>query len=144
MSARSHKVACCDANLVVRLVTDPSATSVRELWRAWRDENASIVAPSLFRYEVTNALHRIALHAGMPERVALELLDSALGLPVQSRDVPRQHRRALALSHQFSLPAAYDAHYLALSETLGCRFYTSDAKLFNAVHPSLQWVTLFE
>jgi predicted nucleic acid-binding protein len=45
---------------------------------------------------------------------------------------------------RFSLPAAYDAHYLALAAQLGGEFWTADAKLAGVVQAELPWVRLVE
>jgi hypothetical protein len=39
----------------------------------------------------------------------------------------------MAFTFQFSLPATYDAHYLALAERENCEFWTADTRLFNAI-----------
>jgi predicted nucleic acid-binding protein len=54
------------------------------------------------------------------------------------------HRRALALAERFSLPAAYDVHYLALADWLGGEFWTADRKLARAVGGELPWVRVVE
>jgi hypothetical protein len=41
-----------------------------------------------------------------------------------------------------SLPAAYDAHYLALAERVGAEFWTTDRRLANKVREALPWVHL--
>jgi predicted nucleic acid-binding protein len=50
------------------------------------------------------------------------------------------HQRALDLAERFSLPVAYDTHYLALAEQLGAEFWTADRKLVRAVQSALPWV----
>jgi predicted nucleic acid-binding protein len=50
----------------------------------------------------------------------------------------------LALAERFSLPAAYDAHYLALADWLGGEFWTADRKLVRAVEDELPWVRVVE
>jgi len=52
------------------------------------------------------------------------------------------HRRALQLAEALSLPAAYDAHYLALAERVGAEFWTTDRRLANKVREALPWVHL--
>jgi predicted nucleic acid-binding protein len=54
------------------------------------------------------------------------------------------HRRALTLAERFSLPAAYDAHYLALADWLGGEFWSADRKLVRAVGDELPWVRVVE
>jgi predicted nucleic acid-binding protein len=48
--------------------------------------------------------------------------------------------RAWEMANQYSRPTAYDAHYLALAETLGCELWTADRRLFNALQGTLPWV----
>jgi predicted nucleic acid-binding protein len=50
------------------------------------------------------------------------------------------HERAWQLATEFGRPTAYDTHYLALAEHLGCPFWTADQRLFNAVSDKLEWV----
>jgi predicted nucleic acid-binding protein len=52
------------------------------------------------------------------------------------------HWRAMDLAERFSLPAVYDAHYLALAERLGGEFWTADRRLVEAVQGALPWVRL--
>jgi predicted nucleic acid-binding protein len=49
---------------------------------------------------------------------------------------------ALVIAGRFTLPATYEAHYLALAERFGVEFCTTDRRLFNTVSASLPWVRL--
>lgn len=140
----STDVVCCDANLVVRLFTEPEAANVRAQWAEWLRVDTVLVAPPLLRYEVTNAIHRFGRAGKVPLAQTRLLLREALDVTIELRDVPGMHERALEFARQFDLPAAYDAHYLALSQILGCDFYTSDAKLHRGVERSLPWVRLIK
>ena len=135
---------CIDASLVVRLVADPEDDSVRRVWEQWDAERRQLAAPTLLYYEVTNALHRyqkLGLMSASSVRLALE---AALSLPIHLHGETDLHWRALELAERFSLPAAYDAHYLALAERLGGEFWTADAALARRVQPALAWVHLVE
>ncbi len=46
------------------------------------------------------------------------------------------------LAKKLALPAAYDAHYLALAQDFAAEFYTADKRLFNAVNSIYSWVKL--
>ena len=135
---------CVDANLVIRLVADPADEAVRDLWEQWDAEHRQIAAPTLLYYEVSNALYRYQ-RAGMmsPEAVRLAL-EAAFALPVRLYGDEPLHRRALALAERFALPAAYDAHYLALADWLGGELWTADRKLVRAVGDELPWVRWVE
>lgn len=133
---------CVDAGLVIRLVADPEDEVVRQLWEGWDDERRPLAAPTLLRYEVTSVLYRYG-RAGLMSASSVRLaLQAALALPLRLHGEYDLHEQALDLAERFSLPAAYDAHYLALAERLGAAFWTADERLARAVRPGLRWVRL--
>ncbi len=136
-----HNSVCLDASFLVRLLesTSPDAPAVR-LWRQWRGEGRLLVAPTLLFYEVANALHRYVRHGMVRPQTAQALLDQALQLGIRLYSDPDLHREALALAHELRLPAAYDAHYLALARRLNAEFWTADRRLAQAVAGRFPWV----
>lgn len=133
---------CVDASLIVRLVIDPNDTVVQRRWEAWRLERQRLFAPTLLFHEVTNALYRY-WRAGVIASDSLKYtLSAALAIPIEIVGEPGLHYRALELAALFELPAAYDAHYLALAERLDGEFWTADGKLVRKVQASLPWVKL--
>lgn len=132
---------CVDANLVVRLVLSGTYDSpIVSLWQKWHEDRYSIVAPTLLYYEVSNALRRYVVHGEILPDEALEGLEAALDLDIALYGDRGLHKRALQLAERLLLPAAYDAHYLALAETLGAEFWTADRRLVDAVGAALPWV----
>ena len=143
MSSLSSLWICPDANIIVHLVADVMDQSlVVDLWRAWHEDGRSLAAPTLLHYEVSNALHRHVVHGNMQPEEAEAGLDIALKFDIVLYGDADLHRRALRLSQEFALPAAYDAHYLALAERLGAEFWTLDRRLYNTVKEVLPWVRL--
>ena len=135
---------CVDASLVIRLIADPRDTAVSRLWDQWDEDGRPIAAPTLLFYEVSNALHRYR-RAGMMSDAAVRLaLQAALALPIQLYGEAELHARALDLADRLGLPAAYDAHYLALAEWLGAQYWTADVRLGRAVQGALPWVHVVE
>lgn len=136
-------IVCVDANFIVYLVSsDPPETRFRELWSQWQETEYQIVAPTLIYYEVSNALHRLTVAQQLlPER-ASQFLEDALNLNIVLYGDAQLHQRALTLARQLSLPATYDAHYLALAERLEAEFWTADRRLVNLVQAALPWVHL--
>ena len=136
----SSSTLCVDASLVVRFVTNAPDPPIQAQWRVWRELGQEFVAPNLLRYEVVNTLHRLARAGEIPAHGAQVALESAFRLPIQFHHDLDLHRQALAVAGRFSLPAAYDAHYLALAEREGIEFWTADRRLANSVGPQLSWV----
>ena len=140
----SNSWICVDASLVVRLVADPQDETVQQLVEQWHSSGRQLVAPTLLHYEVTNALHRYQQH-GLMSGLAVQLAQkAALSLPLQLVGNPDLHQQALILASQFELPATYDAHYLALAETLGAEFWTADRRLVRKVKDAFPWVHLLQ
>jgi len=132
---------CLDASFLVRLLlSEKTAPQTDVLWEAWHREGRRLVAPTLLYYEVTNALRRYAAIGWLSSADVEALLDIALRLDIELVGDSALHRRALQLAEILSLPAAYDAHYLALAERLGAEFWTADIHLVEAVQNSLPWV----
>ena len=133
---------CIDANLVIRLVADPKDETVRRLWEQWDAERRQLVAPTLLYYEVANVLYRYQKLGLMSASSVHLALKAALSLPLRLHRDASLHQRALDLADRFSLPAAYDAYYLALAEWLGGEFWTADRRLVQAVQAESPWVHL--
>ena len=88
--------------------------------------------PSLWRYEITNAMYR-SLAAGQIHVDDLERsLNTAFALPLVYHDEREMHVRAAALALELGQPATYDAHYLTLVEQLHLPMLTADRRLHAA------------
>jgi predicted nucleic acid-binding protein len=70
-------------------------------------------------------------------RRALQL---ALAFGIEYLEPVDFYLRAFELADRLERPVAYDTHYLALAEHLGCEFWTADERLVNAVQGALPWV----
>ena len=82
----------------------------------------------------------LSLVVASQQPAALDMEVEALATVHQLMRPAGLHQRAWELTRHFDLPAAYDAHYLALAEMVGCPFWTADERLFNVVCGSLDWV----
>ncbi|NER02438.1 MAG: type II toxin-antitoxin system VapC family toxin [Okeania sp. SIO3C4] len=69
-------------------------------------------------------------------------MEYILNLEIILRGNASLHRRALNLAQNLTLPAAYDAYYLALTEQLSANFYTADSRLFSTVKTYFSWIHL--
>ena len=95
-----------------------------------------------------------SLEARVLLRVALEQRDPIIAPPLLASEVAnvicqrvRQGQldlgEALVLADQYSLPAIYDAQYVALAEMLGTTLWTADQRLLRALGnrlPFVRWI----
>ena len=112
------------------------------LWDEWQNTGELIIAPPIFRPEVTNALHQLARRGHIRRSDAAEMLDSLISL-VESREPHELYGRALILADELGLSATYDALYLALAESEGCEVWTADRRLVRSVgarFPLARWI----
>lgn len=135
---------CVDASFTINLINSKSMdSSFMKLWENWQQNSATIIAPTLFYYEITNALHRMNQANLLTIEETEKALQDALNLGIVlygSSQFPQLHQMALTLAKTLKLSAAYDSHYLALSKLLNAEFYTADKRLYNSVKSSLNWV----
>ncbi len=139
---KSVSAVCVDAGLVVRRVVTPEDAAIQAIWNQWDADGRTFIAPLLQRYEITNAIHRYQRAGTLTAFTAQRALRTALALPIRLYHERALSIEALAIAGRFALPAAYDAHYLALSERFGVEFWTTDQRLFSTVSASLPWVRL--
>ena len=136
-----------DASLAFKwLVSEENSDKARAISRSWANEGIQATAPYLMPVEVTNALHRRVALGELTVEDAIRLLEHLLASGIELRDDPALHVKALQLASQLRQRAVYDAHYLALAETLGCDFWTADEGFYRAavsVAPNVRWIGEF-
>ncbi len=135
MSTLSSDFLVIDANIGWRLfVPHPDQASLEQQLSMQRVAGVRLVAPTLWRYEVTSiltkALHFKQLTAGEAE-AALNL-SSRFDIDLLPPDADLA-AAALAWTIRLRRAAAYDSFYLALAQQLACELWTVDQKLFKAV-----------
>lgn len=132
---------CVDINIALKLLLPEVASAkAQALWAHWLETGMEVVAPPLFLVEGTSVLCT-QVHRGLITPDESQLLLRALqAQQVQLFSPQDLHEHALSLALRFGQPQAYDAHYLALAETLQCEFWTADARLYRRVGDTLPWV----
>ena len=128
-----HSYVVVDASLVVKwLVTEELSDEALALLASWNAESVRMAAPSLIRFEVANVLHRKIARGDIGAISAIEHMTRLLTLPIELRDMPEIHARAIELAGELRHGAAYDAHYLALAEFLECDMWTADGRFYRS------------
>ncbi len=94
-------------------------------------------APDLLLYEASNAVWQAERRKRISEAQADEILQTASALQIELLHL--EWGEMLTLARDFGR-SAYDAAYLTLAERSSEAFVTGDKRLYNAVHPRLDWV----
>ncbi len=132
---------CIDSGLLLKLVlNEPDSHLADSLWRSWLTAGSQLVAPPLLPIEVTAVLRKHVHRGLLTSELGWRALQNALAFDVVIMTFPDLHERAWQLAAQLNRPTAYDTHYLALAQILGCEFWTADERLKNAAQLSLPWV----
>ncbi len=140
---------CVDASVAVKWIfPEDYSTEAAALLQDAAERGERIIAPHLLPVETTNTIRRRMLRDALSLAQAQTLLEVFLRIPVTlAPTAPASraglHQHALALADRFSLPAVYDAYYLALADLRGCPFWTDDRKLLRAVGghaPNVRWI----
>lgn len=130
-----------DASIGIKWAVDePYSPEARLLLGEWQTARRQMIAPTLFFFEITNALSKRVRSRQLTLTDASERLQYLLEVGPIILGSDAIHRRALELAARFGLTAAYDAHYLALAESHQCEFWTADERLWNSVKRDLDWV----
>lgn len=130
-----------DASVAAKwILPEPHTDRAEALYNDTLQAGEPIAAPSLLLFEITNVLRQRMVRTGLTLRRAQPLMTQFLSLSLTLTNPSGLHQRALALADAHKLPAAYDAHYLALAERLNCDFWTDDQRLIHSAGATLSFV----
>ena len=102
-----------------------------------------LLSPTLFAYEVANAVYIAVSRERIPEMDGMDAIKDllALGIKLISFDEALVEKAfKLSRNHNRSV---YDCSYLALADEKRCLLYTADQRLFNALKNNvgfIKWV----
>ncbi|PKQ20127.1 MAG: hypothetical protein CVT66_06590 [Actinobacteria bacterium HGW-Actinobacteria-6] len=112
---------------------EPGLDEALALLRAHRDGEIALLAPSIMRVEVTNALRYSGCSAEALRGVIEDLTRFHIDF-VEPDDGILSHAAELALEHGLSV---YDALFLAVAIERGCVLISADRKAFGRIAASV-------
>ena len=98
-----------------------------------------LLTPTLFNYEIANALRVAVTRQRLSEQEAAAALADFAQYTIVRYDFMSIASLTFRLSGQYQR-SAYDSAYVALAQAQSVWFFTGDKRLFNAVGHVLSWV----
>ena len=130
-----------DASLAVKwLVEEEDSDTAHVALQSWVVQGITRIAPYLMPFEVANTLHRRVLRGELSLDDSTYMITRLLESGLELHQSPGLHARALQLASRLNQGAAYDSHYLALAESLGCELWTADERFYRATSPGFDIV----
>ncbi|MEW5871172.1 MAG: type II toxin-antitoxin system VapC family toxin [Chloroflexota bacterium] len=132
-----------DANLVIAVVLPlPYSEHAWRMMSTWKQARETLYAPVLWEYEAANTLRKASVAGLLSTAEATNALQRMLALNIQSvQPTLDLHQDALKWAERLGQSRAYDAHYIALAQSLGAAFWTGDKRLANSMqHLGANWV----
>ena len=132
-----------DTSLAIKWVVPEEHTEdALTILNLWKELEETLIAPPLFRSEVTNALHQQVRQRQLTRSEASDALGSLLSR-IAISEPAGLYARALTLAGELFLGSTYDAMYLALAESEGCEMWTADERFIRSAQPQfpqIRWL----
>ena len=124
--------AVLDSNLaVLAVIVSERTPAVRWMVDGLIHDGRQLIAPRLWRYEVTSAINKYRADKLLDQSSAAMALSRVLAMVEVVNEDVALCQAALIWAERLGQRAAYDGFYLALAERLGVELYTADERLAN-------------
>lgn len=119
-----------DSNVAVALMLDAERGPVIEdRLRAWEDADEDLHAPTLFRFEVANALTRNVVAGKIDSSDAKVAWQRIVAMEISLHGLT-DGPTVIAIARRLKRESAYDASYIALAQELDAELWTLDGPSF--------------
>jgi predicted nucleic acid-binding protein len=119
---------------------DEEVTSVAMgLLEDFIDGKIELISPTLFTYEILNAINVAINRKRIEEEDGYHALNYITSLGIELKSFHDLVEPAFHIARQYGL-SPYDCAYMALADKEKCDFFTGDKKLFNSIKNHLPWV----
>ena len=139
--------AVVDASVAFKLIVEEEHTDTAEaLFNEFAQRGIIRIAPQLFPFEITNALHKRVASGEMTLQAASLAFQALASYEIEIHTIEALHERALDLARRMGRGASYDSHYLALALARDCEFWTADDSFFRAARrlsDKVRWLADF-
>jgi len=126
-------IAVVDASVALKFqFRDEEATGAATLLLThYAEEKIDLIAPTLFPYEIVNAIHVAINRKRIGETVGYKAVSYIISLGIHLHEFDELIETTFKLARKHVL-SPYDCCYLALAERMKCDFITGDRRLYNS------------
>ena len=103
------------------------------------DGKIELISPTLFTYEIQNAINVAINRKRIEEEEGYKALNYITSLEIELKSFHDLVGPAFYIARQYGL-SPYECAYMALAEREKCDFFTGDKELFNFIKNHLPWV----
>lgn len=103
------------------------------------DGRIELISPTLFAYEIVNAVHIAVVKERIPEKEGLDAINDILSVGIRLIDFTEFVESTFNRAQGYKR-SAYDCAYLSLAEREGCPMFTADKRLFNALKDKVKYI----
>jgi predicted nucleic acid-binding protein len=121
------------------LADEDHRAEAMEMFRDWQAGAISLHAPDLLPSEVGSVLLRALRRDRVTQAEAMASVRGLLSFPYVLHDSRPLVERAFEIANQHS-QRIYDCFYVALAERESMDFWTSDRRIYNALHHHFPFV----
>lgn len=135
-----------DANATLGLFLRLPYSEKVERWiLKQKEQNTHLLAPILWEYECLAGIRKAVALNLISSKDADWMIEQLLALNINRLPPTGElHKVALEWAERIGHSNTYDAHYLALSESLAADFWTADIRLTNSVRRlGVDWIHCF-
>lgn len=127
------------AALKWRLRDEEATEQADAILNDFLNKRLSLIVPTLFDYEITNALKIAVVMRRLNKEDALSAIADFQQFALKRTEFSQIQTKAFEMAYRYQR-SVYDSTYLALAFSQKILFYTGDRRLFNAVGQTLTWV----
>lgn len=103
------------------------------------DGKIELISPTLFAYEIVNAINIAVRKKRIPEGEGFEAINDILSIGIKLIDFDEFAGPTFSLTQTYNR-SAYDCAYMSLAQREECLMYTADKRLFNAIKNRLRFI----